>query len=101
MRDTRNPIRGLRPSGSALLGTYVRLPTAAALEAIAEAGLGFVRFDQFKLCWDDSTLDALVRTAKSLGLLTWARASHDRSEIDRIVGSGLEVITFPNVGSAR
>jgi len=101
MNDMRNPIRDLRASGSALLGTYVRLPTAAALEAVAEAGLDFVRFDQFRLAWDDSTLGGLVQTAKSLGLLTWARAGQDRPEIARVIRSGVEVITFPDVGSAR
>lgn len=95
-----NRVKSLYESGELALGTYITVPAARVVEALAAAGLDFLRIDAYKFPWDYTTMGDIVRTTRLRGLTPWARVRNDAWEIGRMLDLGVHALTVPGVSSA-
>jgi len=87
--------------GHIVFGTYASFGSAREIEALAAAGLDFVRIDGHKLGWSDDVVREMVRACHAQSLTPWARTDADPAEIARYIRLGVEALTVPSVASAE
>ena len=95
-----NRVKSRYESGELALGTYMTFPAAREVEALAAAGLDFLRIDAYKFPWDYATMGDIVRTTRLRGLTPWARVRSDAWHIGRMLDLGVHALTVPGVSSA-
>jgi len=95
-----NRVKQLYTAGQTAYGTYVTLPTAAAVEVAALAGFDFVRLDPYHVAYNPETLEHMIRTAYAHGITPWVRCRNDPWVIMTILDQGAQALTVPNIGSA-
>lgn len=98
-----NPIFRSRFDGrEPMLGTFLKIPALAAIEAVAEAGLDFIVIDQEHAPFDRAATDQLLFAARALGLPALVRVpSADPSGILSVLDAGAAGVLVPHVTSAE
>jgi 4-hydroxy-2-oxoheptanedioate aldolase len=95
-----NRVKSRYESGQLALGTYMTFPTGRGVDALAAAGLDFLRIDAYKFPWDYATMGDIVRATSLSGLTPWARVRHDAWDIGRLLDLGVHALTVPGISSA-
>lgn len=93
-------VRDRYAAGQLALGTWASFGAPREVEALAAAGLDFVRIDGYKYDWPDEVVAAMVAACRKHGITPWGRVKSNPADIARYVDLGVEALTVPSVGSA-
>ena len=93
-----NRLKRALAEGREVHGILASLPTAAAIELIAEAGFDFVVIDTEHVLINPETVEHMIRTAESYRLTPLVRvADADPKTLLRLLDGGAQGIVLPNV----
>jgi len=96
-----NRVMALCREGKPAFGTYVRIPAPEVVESLAQAGLDYVRMDNYHNRWNPETLGNMIRAAYDQGVTPWIRTRNDPWVLMTVLDMGAQAISISNMSSVE
>ena len=97
----KNRVKETYESGNVAFGTNVAIPSPIVVELAAQAGLEFVRIDNYHVRWDAESLANMVRSCYDQGITPWIRCRNDSWIIMTALDMGAQAISISNIGTVE
>ena len=96
-----NRVMALCREGNPAFGAYVRIPAPEVVEALAQAGLDYVRMDNYHNRWNPDTLGNMIRASYDQGVTPWIRTRNDPWVLMTVLDMGAQAISISNMSSVE
>ena len=96
-----NRVMTLCRQGNPAFGAYVRIPAPDVVEALAQAGLDYVRMDNYHNRWNPDVLGNMIRAAYDQGVTPWIRTRNDPWVLMTVLDMGAQAISISNMSSVE
>jgi 2-keto-3-deoxy-L-rhamnonate aldolase RhmA len=96
-----NRVMALCRQGKPAFGAYVRIPAPDVVEALAQAGLDYVRMDNYHNRWNPDVLANMIRAAYDQGVTPWIRTRNDPWVLMTVLDMGAQAISISNMSSVE
>ena len=97
----KNRVKQIYESGQVAFGTNVAIPSPIVVEVAAQAGLTFVRIDNYHVRWDAESLANMVRSCYDQDITPWIRCRNDPWVIMTALDMGAQAISISNIGTVE
>ena len=96
-----NRVKKLYSEGKTAFGTYVVIPSPMVIEVAGQAGLDFVRIDNYHNRWNPETLANMIRSCYDQDVTPWIRCRNDPWIIMTTLDMGAQVLSISNIGTVE
>jgi 4-hydroxy-2-oxoheptanedioate aldolase len=96
-----NRVKQLYSAGKTAFGTYVVIPSPMVIEVAGQAGLDFVRIDNYHNRWNPETLANMIRSCYDQDITPWIRCRNDPWIIMTTLDMGAQALSISNIGTVE
>jgi 4-hydroxy-2-oxoheptanedioate aldolase len=96
-----NRVKQLYSAGKTAFGTYVAIPSPMVIEVAGQAGLDFVRIDNYHNRWNPETLANMIRSCYDQDITPWIRCRNDPWIIMTTLDMGAQALSISNIGTVE